>query len=106
MLIEEDYKKKLDKNEKELKELIYKFESVNEEIDTFFAELGTNTESVSHFLSNEENFDHKTWDAMQQQRHKLNETLQRELENIRNPQSLKKKYEEHSRVAPHWLFVR
>ena len=93
-------------HEKQLKELVQKFESLNKEIDSFFEEIGTTVENVSTFMGNADNFDDETWDQMEQQRSLLNERLNRELANIRNPKRLEEKYSERHAIAPHWLFVR
>lgn len=86
-------------------ELAIRLEDLDREVDTFLKEVNINLDKLTSFMENKENFTDENWTQLLQEKEKINEKLQRELANIRNPLKTKKAYSG-LRVQNHWLHVR
>jgi chromosome segregation ATPase len=96
---------KAKQHELKLEALTLEFERLNQAVETFLDECQLTEEAVLRFNSTKEHFSEEAWEKLEQERKRLDEKLQKQLELIRNPHLAKKKYAERN-VAPHWLFVR
>lgn len=105
MLKDKLVEEKIQKHEKHFQELVIRMETLNREVNDLFADLKATPEQINQFISNKANFSEEEWTELHNQRKALEEKLQREMDNIRNPQRLKKVYEERH-VGNTWLFVR
>ena len=91
--------------ELKLKKLTLEFERLNQTIEEFFNSCNLTEEALHQFNATKAHFNDEAWEKLNEERTKLEEKLQRQLELIRNPTLTKKKYADRH-VAPHWLFVR
>ncbi|MCB1112625.1 MAG: hypothetical protein H7A37_01850 [Chlamydiales bacterium] len=105
MFFESSPEFKIRQNEKKLRELRVRVDSLNKEVDGFLTSLGVSSEQLTAYVENRENFDDETWEKLQDERQKLDAKLTFELESVSDPTKTKKAYETLN-VAPHWIFVR
>lgn len=96
---------KAQKNERKIEELSIRIDAIDREIHNLLHELNVTPEQLSQFVNTERNFTEENWMQLQEEQKKMQEKLQVELEYIRNPQQMKKRYAERS-IGNHWLFVR
>lgn len=101
----QDLEEQAVQGEIKLKKLTLEFERLNQTIEEFFTTCNLTEESLHQFNSNKAHFSEEAWNKLNEERAKLEDKLQKQLELIRNPLLAKKKYAERH-VAPHWLFVR
>jgi len=87
------------------KELSIRNESLDKQVQDLLEEIQVTPEQLTVFVENEQNFTEKNWEELQKHRSELDEKLQRELANIRDPLKAKQKQAQ-LKVGPHWLFVR
>ena len=80
-------------------------EALDREIRTLLAEHQVTEEQVAIYVSQRENFRDQEWQTLQQEKKRLDDKLNKELEAISNPLK-KRKSQKERHVQPHWLFVR
>lgn len=90
---------------KKSEELFIQMEALDKEVSQLLAELKITPEQVSIYLSNPDNFTRENWEELKKQRNILDEKLQKELNQIRNPLKMKQKYFERNN-ARYWIPVR
>lgn len=105
MLSNDTTEEKLKINEKKLRELAIRLESLDSEIHGFLNELNVTPEQLSAFVSCKDNFTDDNWEELQQQKMKLDQKLDVEIKNVRDPLKSKKALASLN-VARHWLHVR
>lgn len=105
MFFQNTLDEKITENEKKIKDLKNRLESINFQSDSFFEELEVTEEQLSSFISDENNFTKENWDQLQKEKKKLDDKLNVELANIKNPLKSKKNLAS-LHVAQHWLHVR
>lgn len=105
MFLNDQLEERIQHNEKKFQELGIQIEKLDEDINKFMGELPLTIEQLNTFLADESNFTEEEWQELQNLRQKLDEKLQRELDNIRNPVKIKKNYDDRN-VQRHWLYVR
>lgn len=93
------------KNEALLRELLYRAKELEKEEEKLFSELNVTPEQISTFIEKPENFTPDNWEEIQEQKKQLNQKLDRDLKNIKNPLKTKKAYKE-SLIDNRWLFVK
>lgn len=91
--------------EKQVQELVIRMETLDRQLDELFVDLKVTPEQLSTFLADENNFTPDNWIQLQDLRKVLQEKLQRELDNVRDPLKIKKTFSERQ-VGHHWIFVR
>jgi hypothetical protein len=101
----DDSEKVIESNELKIQEMEIKIEALDREINQILNEINLTSEQLTIFLSNRENFTEENWKDIQRLQSELDQKLLCELANVRNPQKVKKTYEERN-VGRHWLFVR
>lgn len=92
-------------HEKKVQELAIRLENIEREVSELMNELKVTSEQVTIFINDQNNFTSENWQELQNQRQILEEKLQREIANIRDPQKMKKKQAERN-IGQHWLYVR
>jgi hypothetical protein len=100
-----DITQTIGENEKKTKELEIKMETLGREEEEFLKTLKVTPEQLTVYIENEDNFSREDWTSLLQERKKLDEKLQRELENIRDPQKLQKAYSERI-IDNRWLYIK
>jgi hypothetical protein len=93
-------------NERKLQELLIRFEQTENELNHFLNEIGLTPQQAEIYVSNKQNFSESEWEELQKQKKAMEEKLQRDLDNIRDPAKSQKTYSEQSQLDPRWLFVR
>jgi len=91
--------------DKKIKEICIQTEKLNSDIKNYFNENNINPVEVALYLENKENFSDEEWEYIQDTRKKLDERLNLNLANIKDPRKAKKSYNDRL-VQPNWLFVR
>lgn len=101
----DELEKQIHKNALAINEMGIRIDTINRHADELFKELNVSSDQISAFIENKDHFTDENWQALNQKRHALDEKLQRELANVRDPRKVKKAQAERY-VPPHWLFVR
>lgn len=104
-LEKEDLEQKIESNERKVLELEQQFAAIEAESAVFFETIDVTPEEVDNFVKNRDNFSDKEWEELKKQERQLQEILQREINNIRDPEKAKRHYKERD-IRPGWLFVR
>lgn len=105
MLSHDNIEEKLNVNEKKIRELAIRHEKLDSDISSFLVDLEVTPEQLTAFISKQENFTEDNWQELQKQKQQLDEKLDVELKNVRNPLKSKKALAS-LHVARHWLHVR
>jgi ABC-type Fe2+-enterobactin transport system substrate-binding protein len=95
----------VERQQKQIKELTIRIEMLDREIDHLHQELKLSPQQVSEFLQNKSNFSEVIWEELQKQKQILDEKLQKELENLRQPQKTKEKLKD-LHLAQNWIRMR
>jgi ABC-type Fe2+-enterobactin transport system substrate-binding protein len=93
------------KNNQALQQMLIHMDSLDKEINALLTELKVTPQQLEVFLANPDNFTTENWQELQKQRQLLEEKLQRDLANIRDPRQAQKSQESRN-VQRHWLYVR
>lgn len=80
-------------------------ENLDRQMEELLGELRVSPEQLSAFISKKENFTEENWAELVSQKKRLDDKLQRELDNIRNPLKTKRNYKS-LHVQRHWLHVK
>lgn len=99
--IEEHYQK----NQRKIEDLTLLHEQQTRLFDQFCQEIDLSPEELSASMKNQEAFTKEHWEILMSQRQALDEKLNRELANIRNPLKIKKNRQSLN-IPPQWLHVR
>lgn len=91
--------------DKKIKEMCIQSEKLDRDIENYFKENNINPVEVALYLENKENFSDEEWEQIQEIRKTLDEKLNLNLANIKDPRKAKKSYNDRL-VQPHWLYVR
>jgi hypothetical protein len=102
---DEEIEKQIQKNEKGMRELSIRIENLNRQVNELLTELNVTPEQLTALIEKKENFTEDNWSELLKQKQALDEKLQRELKNIRDPSKAKKTFAER-KVEKHWLFIR
>jgi hypothetical protein len=93
------------KNEALLRELMHRSKELEAVEEKLFQELNVTPEQISAFIEKSDNFTPDNWNQIQEQKKQLNEKLERDLKNIKNPLKTKKSYQNRI-VDNRWLYVK
>lgn len=89
-----------------IKENALAIERLKNETDRLLNDFGIPLEHCQTFLTNPNNFSPAVWEELQRQRKILDDQLQKDLVNIKDPAKLKQTFSEKAQIQQHWLFVR
>ncbi len=76
------------------------------ETKELFDELGISPEQLDAYMGNAENFVPEDWDEMQKQLKAGEDETCRQVDSVKDPESVKKAYASQAQVQPGWFFVR
>ncbi len=105
MFSKDNIEEKLHINEKKIRELDIRFETLENDISKFLQELDVTPEQLTAFISQKDNFTQENWEELQKQKKQLDEKLEVELKNVRDPKKAKKAFASLN-VGNHWLYVK
>lgn len=105
MSLNSTLEEQIKKQEKRVQEIVIRMENLDRELDELFVDLKVTPEQLDTFISDKNNFTDENWEQLQNLRKVLEEKLQRELDNIRDPLKIKQTYSDRN-VGRHWIFVR
>lgn len=105
MFLKDNIEEKLHLNEKKIRELSIRLEKLESDITNFLEELEVTPEQLSTFISKKENFTEENWLEIQKQKKQLDEKLDLDLKNVRNPLNSKKALASLN-VGQFWLHVK
>ncbi|NGX43057.1 MAG: hypothetical protein K940chlam7_01348 [Chlamydiae bacterium] len=105
MFEQSDVEKTIENNEKKIKELAIKVETLDREAAELLEELNVTPEQLTAFIENKKNFTDQNWEELQDHRKTLDQKLKTELENIRNPRKTEKTYSE-MKIDKQWIPVK
>lgn len=103
---EEKLENQSTKNDLTLQELLIRIDGLDRQVKAFMDELEITPTQISEFVNNRENFTPENWEELENQRKMLDEKLDLELRNIRNPKHTQKNFSAQAGVQQHWIFVR
>jgi hypothetical protein len=106
MVIEEKLEAKIHRTEKKLIELSLHMQRLNCEYQQLLEDLALTPEQLKEFVENPKNFPPPIWEQLQNEKKKMDERLNLELNNVRDANKTKKVIAERGKVQSHWLFVR
>lgn len=89
-----------------MKELSIKKEHLAHTYQQLLTDLAMTPEEVLTYAKNPDNFSPPLWEELQNEKKKLEEELELELSQVRDPLKTKKSLSEQGLVKPHWIFVR
>lgn len=96
---------KIQQQESKIKELEIHLETLEHSVAELLNHLQVTPEQLTAYVSKQDHFTEENWDTLQKHKLQIEEKLQREIANIRNPAKLKKSYS-NLHVERHWLHVR
>lgn len=105
-MFEEDVEQKIESNEKKISVLKMRLERFEKAFKEVYEDAEIAPEQLTEYLNTPSNFDPEIWSHIQDLRLQLDNKLNKELENIRNPFKMSQTYAERGEVQRHWLFVR
>lgn len=105
MLSQDNIEEKLNMNEKKLREMSIRLEKLDRDIANFLHEMEVTPEQLTAFISKKEHFTEGNWEELQKHKKQLDEKLEVELKNVRNPLKAKKALASLN-VNRHWLYVK
>lgn len=89
-----------------IKENKLALERLKSETSRLLDEFGISLEMSQTFLDNPDHFSPNVWDELQNEKKLLEDQLQQDMKNIKDPEKLKQTFSERAQVQQHWLFVR
>lgn len=104
-MVDQELESRLQKQVQDTQALTLRIESLNRQVLDLMDELQIQPEKLRSFLEEPAHFTKENWEDLQRLHQELNQKLQREIGNVRNPQEMRKKQAERN-IPPHWLFVR
>jgi hypothetical protein len=104
-MFSQDPENYIKKNEALLRELLNRAKELEKDEEKLFSELNVTPEQVSSFIAKPENFTVENWEKIKEEKKQLDQKLDRELKNIKNPLKTKKTYKD-SVIDNRWLFVK
>lgn len=96
---------KVQTHEKQIHDLSIQLESLDRQVDDFLGKFNVSLEKINMFIEAKENFTDESWVQLSEQKKALEEKLQREIANIRNPTKTKKALAS-LHIKRHWIPVR
>lgn len=105
MLSQDNFEEKLQGNEKKIRELSIRLEKLESDVSVFLKELEVTPDQLTAFISKKENFTEENWEELQKQKKQLDEKLDLQLKNVRDPLKIKKALGSLN-VGQHWLYVK
>lgn len=105
MLKNDDLAMIIEENQKKIKELEIRKEALDEREDELLIELNVRPEQLTAFISDPSQFTEKNWKELQDAKVKLDKKLKTELDNIRDPNKVKRTYKERN-IGKHWIYIR
>lgn len=106
MVVEEKLEDKIQRTEKKLKELSFHMQRLNRDYQQLLNDLALTPEQLKEFVEDPNNFSPLIWEQLQNEKKKLDEWLNLELNNVHDANKAKTVYSEKGKVQQHWLFVR
>ncbi len=92
--------------EMKLKELAYKLERFNRELQELIDDPSFSIEQRALYLEDRTNFSAQEWARLEEEKRKLHAMLQLDLSHLHDPQKSKQTTQAQSQIKSHWLFVR
>ena len=90
--------------DQKIEELDITITAMQKESEAHLKELGLSLEDIEEYIDNPNNFTTEKWEILQYNLKRLEDKLQRDLQNIHNPQKTEETYKTRN-AAPHWLPV-
>lgn len=106
MSLEQELEQTIQMTHLKLKKITLNMEQLEQEFQDVLKELDLTPEAAKATLADSSNYSLPIWEELQRHTKQLDEKLQLDLKNIKNPLKNKKTFAERSLVQPHWLFVR
>lgn len=97
---------KIADTERKINEMLLRTEQLDREIKELLAELQVTPQQLTALVSSKEHFTDKNWEQLLEQRQKLDEKLQQDLAQIRNPKLQKQKLQSLKDISSTWIAVR
>jgi chromosome segregation ATPase len=106
MAVQEKLEEKIHRTERKLIELSLHIQRLNREYQQLLDDLALTPKQLQEFVDNPNNFSPVIWEQLQNEKKKLDERLNLELNNVHDANKTKAVYSEKGKVQQHWLFVR
>lgn len=93
-------------SEQKMKELVIHMEQLERNYHMLLEEVGTTAEDLKKYASDPENFSKPIWELLEQEKEKMHQELQMQMDNLPDPDKLTKSRFSHKEIRPHWILVR
>lgn len=105
-MIKEKLEEKISRTERKLRELSLHTQRLSHEYEKLLETLDLTSEQLKDFAENPENFSPSIREEVQNEKKRLEEKLNLELNHVHNANQTQKTFLERGTVQQHWLFVR
>lgn len=105
MLETQDIDENFEKTQKKMKELEIRNSKLDQDSVDLLKQLKVSAEQLTQFIDDKENFSDKNWEQLRKKKDEIEQKLDTELKNVRNPKKTQETLKERN-VDHHWLFVR
>ncbi|MBS4163698.1 Uncharacterized protein PRO82_001001 [Candidatus Protochlamydia amoebophila] len=106
MSLEQKIEEKFHSTQVKMKEISVGMGKLESEYQKLLKDLGLSNEEVHEFASNPSNYSAPIWEQLQNEKKQLDEKLNLNLNNVRDPLKVKKAFSDHATIQSHWIYVR
>lgn len=106
MSLEQNQEEKFQATQLKMQELTIGMEKLELDYQNLLEDLGLTSEQLQDYATNPDNFSQPIWEQLQNEKKLLDEKLNLNLKNIRDPLKVKKTMADSSHIQQHWIFVR
>jgi chromosome segregation ATPase len=106
MTMQNTLEEKIQSTDRRVKEILEEVEKTSAELDLILEELEATPGDLEEFFADPLRFSALEWEEIESEKKKLDEHLDCEMDNVRDPAKVRKKFAENGHVQQHWLFVR
>lgn len=106
MSLEQSLEEKFQTTQLKMQELTMGMEKLELEYQNLLEDLGLTAEQLQDYATNPDNFSQPIWEQLQNEKKQLDEKLNLNLNNVRDPLKVKKTLADRGHIQQHWIFVR
>jgi hypothetical protein len=106
MSVKEKLEEKIQKTDRRLNEFSINLERLDNDYQQMLKDLSLTPDQLKNYVENPNNFAQPVWDELQNEKKKLDEKLNLELNSVVDPLKTKQTTSERGTIQQHWLFVR
>ena len=93
-------------SKKTFEQILDQFHSLNQEYQEILEKLDLSPSEIKTTVETKDNFSPDVWEWMQERKQQEQQSLERQLANLRDMSRTQEVLKKQQEVRPHWLFVR